>query len=133
MAKGQEKLFLLHAKSRLLYGGIQANEPSRFLSDIPDELKGEVGGGRRYVGSMPAKKAKIEVKRSIEEYKEGDKVDHKMFGKVDTYEEFKQNISRAGITGFVEPIRDTSENVAKGSLKNKFPISPEIRDIVPFP
>ena len=38
---------------------------------------------------------------------------HKMFGKVDTFDEFKQNISRAGISEFVEPIRDTSENTAK--------------------
>lgn len=37
----------------------------------------------------------------------------KMFGKIDTFEEFKQNIIKAGIAEFVEPIRDTSENVAK--------------------
>ena len=37
----------------------------------------------------------------------------KMFGKVDTFEEFKQNMDRAGIAEFVEPIRDTSENAAK--------------------
>ena len=37
----------------------------------------------------------------------------KMFGKVDTFEEFKQNINKAGISEFVEPVRDTSENAAK--------------------
>jgi len=38
----------------------------------------------------------------------------KMFNKkVDTFEEFKQNINRAGIAEFVEPIRDTSENAAR--------------------
>lgn len=37
----------------------------------------------------------------------------KMFGEVDTFEEFKQNIIKAGIAEFVEPIRDTSENAAK--------------------
>ena len=37
----------------------------------------------------------------------------KMFSKVDTFEEFRQNINRAGITEFVEPVRDTSENAAK--------------------
>ncbi|MFH1181256.1 MAG: class I SAM-dependent methyltransferase [bacterium] len=37
----------------------------------------------------------------------------KMFGKVDTLEEFKQNIDRASIAEFVEPIRDTSENAAE--------------------
>ncbi len=38
---------------------------------------------------------------------------HKMFGKVDTFEEFKQNVNRAGISEFIELIRDTSENAAK--------------------
>lgn len=37
----------------------------------------------------------------------------KMFGKVDTFEEFKENINRAGVSEFVEPVRETSENAAK--------------------
>ncbi|NBV76737.1 class I SAM-dependent methyltransferase [bacterium] len=37
----------------------------------------------------------------------------KMFGKVDTFEEFKQNINKAGVAEYVEPVRDTSENAAK--------------------
>ncbi len=37
----------------------------------------------------------------------------KMFGEVDTFEEFKQNINQAGVAEFVEPIRDISENAAK--------------------
>lgn len=37
----------------------------------------------------------------------------KKFGKVDTFEEFKQNINKAGIAEYVEPVRDTSENAAK--------------------
>ena len=40
-----------------------------------------------------------------------------MFGKVDTLQEFKQNINRAGIAEFVEPVRDTSENAAKNFNK----------------
>jgi len=36
-----------------------------------------------------------------------------MFGKVDTFEEFKQNINKAGVAEYVEPVRDTSENAAK--------------------
>lgn len=37
----------------------------------------------------------------------------KKFGDVDTFEEFTQNIIKAGVAEFVEPIRDTSENVAE--------------------
>ena len=36
------------------------------------------------------------------------------FGKLDTFEEFKQNINKAGVAEFIEPIKDISENVAKG-------------------
>lgn len=41
----------------------------------------------------------------------------KMFGKVDTFEEFKQNLHNAGITEYVEPIRDTSESSAGSFIK----------------
>lgn len=37
----------------------------------------------------------------------------KRFGKIDTFEKFKQNMNGAGIAEFVEPIRATSENAAK--------------------
>ena len=37
----------------------------------------------------------------------------KAFGKINTFEEFKHNINKAGITEFIQPTKDTSENVAK--------------------
>jgi len=37
----------------------------------------------------------------------------KMFGRVDTFEEFRQNISKAGVDKYIEPIRDTSKNAAE--------------------
>lgn len=37
----------------------------------------------------------------------------KKFGKIDTFEEFEQNISRAGISELVKPIKNTSENASK--------------------
>jgi len=39
MTRAQQKLILTHAKTRLLFGQRQQNEPSRFLSDIEDALK----------------------------------------------------------------------------------------------
>ncbi|MBI4022584.1 UvrD-helicase domain-containing protein [Candidatus Berkelbacteria bacterium] len=39
MTRAMERLYLLHANSRLLYGGIQANPGSRFISEIPEHLK----------------------------------------------------------------------------------------------
>jgi DNA helicase-2/ATP-dependent DNA helicase PcrA len=38
MTRAMQKLYLLSAKNRLLYGEFQANAPSQFLKDIPEEL-----------------------------------------------------------------------------------------------
>lgn len=38
ITRAKKRLYLIYANSRMLYGGIQANLPSRFLSDIPEEL-----------------------------------------------------------------------------------------------
>lgn len=40
MTRAQHRLYLLHAQSRLLYGAVQYNPPSRFLLDIPLEAQG---------------------------------------------------------------------------------------------
>jgi DNA helicase II / ATP-dependent DNA helicase PcrA len=50
-------LYLLCASSRLLYGGIQHNPPSRFLSEIGDNIQSDAGsygftGGERGVFSQ---------------------------------------------------------------------------------
>lgn len=37
---------------------------------------------------------------------------HRMFGKVDTWEEFNKNIGNLGVRDFVQPIRSTSSNAA---------------------
>lgn len=42
----------------------------------------------------------------------------KMFGKVDTYQEFLQNIKNAGVEKYVEPIRKTSEEASKNIRKS---------------
>jgi DNA helicase-2/ATP-dependent DNA helicase PcrA len=39
MTRARERLFLLYANSRLLYGATNHNPPSRFLLDIPAELQ----------------------------------------------------------------------------------------------
>ena len=38
---------------------------------------------------------------------------HKMFGEVNTYQEFVQNIENAGVEQYIEPIRKTSEEASK--------------------
>ena len=39
MTRAKERLYLLHANSRLLYGGLQSNLASRFLGEIPAHLR----------------------------------------------------------------------------------------------
>jgi len=38
MTRAKQRLYLIYTQSRIWHGGITANEPSRFLLDIPDEL-----------------------------------------------------------------------------------------------
>ena len=38
ITRAQERLFLSHARQRMLYGNIQVNPVSRFLEEIPREL-----------------------------------------------------------------------------------------------
>lgn len=47
MTRAKKRLTITAARSRLLYGRTQYNPPSRFLSDIPDELVNEVGGSKQ--------------------------------------------------------------------------------------
>jgi DNA helicase-2/ATP-dependent DNA helicase PcrA len=45
MTRARERLYLLNARRRYLFGQEQSNLPSRFLKDIPPELLEEGGGG----------------------------------------------------------------------------------------
>jgi DNA helicase-2/ATP-dependent DNA helicase PcrA len=48
MTRARERLYLLNARRRYLFGQEQSNQPSRFLRDIPRELLEEAGGGAAY-------------------------------------------------------------------------------------
>ena len=47
LTRAQERLYLTHAWSRMLFGSTQYNPPSRFLDEIPAPLLAEVGVKRR--------------------------------------------------------------------------------------
>lgn len=72
MTRAQKKLYLIHAKSREIYGNTQANPPSRFIKDIPKKLL-----EKRFTKKQtPLYKNKIKNC----EFKSGDKVSHQQFG-----------------------------------------------------
>jgi len=53
MTRARERLYLLNARRRYLFGQDQSNPPSRFLKDIPGELLDEEGTGNGYRADRP--------------------------------------------------------------------------------
>lgn len=84
MTRAQEELYLICASSRMLYGGIQHNPPSRFLSEIDADSVTEAAGSmyastsgiQSSFGSRPG----ASEPRYIPEFHEGDAVRHGIFG-----------------------------------------------------
>lgn len=93
MTRAKEELYVCYATSRLLYGGIQHNPPSRFLSDIEARLSVDsipLGGGMwqqaptGYDGSSDGgaenHAAEDNEPRYVPDLSEGDTVEHSVFG-----------------------------------------------------
>jgi DNA helicase II / ATP-dependent DNA helicase PcrA len=79
MTRAKEELYMLYADSRILYGGIQHNPPSRFLSEIDSEFAKHAliemsSGVNEPVGPQSSEP------RYIPELNVGDTVRHQLFG-----------------------------------------------------
>lgn len=75
MTRAMQELYLIYAYSRLLYGGIMHNPPSRFLTDIDGDFKTE--------GTLSFENQEVESNdepRYIPDLNKGDKVRHQIFG-----------------------------------------------------
>lgn len=81
MTRAKEELYLIYAASRLLYGGVQHNPPSRFLSEIDSDFQALNPGFDNQVTPLmsPAQHSPEEM-RVIPELVEGDGVRHQVFG-----------------------------------------------------
>jgi DNA helicase II / ATP-dependent DNA helicase PcrA len=94
MTRARQELHLLYASSRMLYGGVQHNPPSRFLSEIDGEFlqmtqSDQISSDARY-GYGPQQGATPEhFNQTVDnepryvpeiDYYEGDTVRHKIFG-----------------------------------------------------
>ncbi len=74
MTRAKEELYMLYASSRLLYGGVQHNPPSRFIADIAGDLLQEQS-------SMVEPPTSIDDgPHYVPEITEGDGVRHQLFG-----------------------------------------------------
>jgi DNA helicase-2/ATP-dependent DNA helicase PcrA len=88
MTRAREELYLTFAASRLLYGGVQHNLPSRFLSEIDSGFQSGAGMGFEDTWSQPLfnpesfnrTPAKQAEPRYVPEVNEGDGVRHQLFG-----------------------------------------------------
>ncbi|MGM0378631.1 MAG: ATP-dependent helicase [Bacillota bacterium] len=85
ITRAQKRLFITHATSRLLYGRNHRNESSRFLEEIPENLK------KYDQKSLITQNNKNEVKKDTSGFSPGKKVKHKQFG-VGTIIELKEDI-----------------------------------------
>jgi ATP-dependent DNA helicase UvrD/PcrA len=86
MTRAMEKLYLLHARSRTLYGESRANAPSQFLADIDGEfVEANFGGhgARQHIAieDIVDKPVPVELDEGVDfEIGTGDKVSHNVFG-----------------------------------------------------
>lgn len=86
--RAMDKLYLLYAKNRMLYGETQDVIPSQFLEDIPRELlqlpedrfAAAYGGRRAHVNKEMFGAKPIPAEKVFQEFSDGDKVLHKTFG-----------------------------------------------------
>jgi DNA helicase-2/ATP-dependent DNA helicase PcrA len=83
MTRAREELYMMYASARLLYGGMQHNPPSRFLSEIEDLSQTnpypETGTDLQAdIWSQPA--GKSDEPRYVPDLNEGDSVRHRLFG-----------------------------------------------------
>ncbi len=90
MTRARQELYMIYASSRLLYGGVQHNPPSRFLSEIDSEFQALVGIEPTFNfspvmptlsnGFQPSASGLPKEPRYVPELVEGDGVRHQLFG-----------------------------------------------------
>ncbi len=85
VTRAMEKLYLMAAKQRMLFGDYQRNQISRFIHDIPEELANRVGIQADFVESARPSDFDQTVKPKVrltaeQKFKDGDKVKHTTFG-----------------------------------------------------
>jgi DNA helicase II / ATP-dependent DNA helicase PcrA len=85
MTRARKELYMLYASSRLLYGGVQHNPPSRFLSEIDAEFQAtatetQYGYDNEPTYDFENSQAHPDEPRYVPELNEGDAVKHQLFG-----------------------------------------------------
>lgn len=81
MTRAREELHMIYATSRLLYGGVQHNPPSRFLSEIDSEFQANASD-YAYASAPGLLGPPVDPNevRYVPDLEEGDSVRHQVFG-----------------------------------------------------
>ena len=74
MTRAKQHLYLLHASRRLLYGTVQHNPPSRFLSDVDSTVSEQPTAGKLPAGEP------VFIPEAVADISPGDNVRHPVFG-----------------------------------------------------
>lgn len=84
MTRAEQELHLVHTVSRLLYGGVQHNIPSRFLSEINPQFIQNQGFGSYVQNAPDISSPSVEIAndepRYVPDLSKGDGVYHAVFG-----------------------------------------------------
>jgi DNA helicase II / ATP-dependent DNA helicase PcrA len=77
ITRAKRRLYLLWAVTRNIFGSVRVNVSSRFLEDIPEELREEYG---RYSGKKVIDKSESAEMDKIVVFRDGERVEHPVFG-----------------------------------------------------
>ncbi|HEY5693168.1 MAG TPA: UvrD-helicase domain-containing protein [Gaiellaceae bacterium] len=81
MTRAQERLTLLHASSRMLYGGRNHNLPSRFLDEVPDgHVERERLRPASWSGYGAPRQSQVAPREDVPDLSTGDSVRHSTLG-----------------------------------------------------
>lgn len=87
MTRAREELYMMHASARMLYGGMQHNPPSRFLSEIDAEASIENSFLQNFSSTATYEQPSVlsagktnDEPRYVPELNEGDGIKHQIFG-----------------------------------------------------
>jgi DNA helicase-2/ATP-dependent DNA helicase PcrA len=84
ITRAKERVYLVHAFRRTMYGESQVSEPSRFIADIPDHL---IAGRREAAFGEEERRYRWQVQwptasepAVVGQFETGDRVRHRIFG-----------------------------------------------------
>lgn len=80
MTRARQELYMIYAASRMLYGGVQHNPPSRFLSEIDGEFVTTTESEPYQFGPTETLSQASDEPRYVPDLNEGDGVRHQVFG-----------------------------------------------------